>query len=530
MASLNLTKNNPHPLLCVWGLFFVLTFFVGVLHADTDDMPMQLQQEPLNTSLVQADLPQNLANDVMAWPLLPNEAVEDLATLFYPKNKAMQRLFVSHTLALNHQAFGAKDVSPQVVIILIPEIKALANAAPIKPAPKPKTNAKQPWNNPLVMSYSLKDAAAFFVSPELVAAYEKLLAKNAHLKDELEKLNSKLARLQALMMRLLVEAEQLFGMPSSGSMNADGQREHAVNTKNQARSVPSDETNRLAVKATPVTTPVAERTNSNSTERAKQTKNWQQLLWMPILPIALLVALMMAIAVANRRKVAALYEADSVLFNVGDVNSDLKPLRPDAFNEQQALVHQQANDLAALDFSLTKSEYKGELANSAFTYQDESEQILEQAQMYVSFGRTDVAIGLLRAQIKTMPKASLRHWLYLLDIYRHANKQAEFEESAHDLHVHYNVAIPTWQSVESAPVMAQSLEEYPHIMEVLLKIWHAEPASAKTYLDELLTDTRQNERAGFSLSVFEEIVLLDGVLVMREKMALDAEDSIEVTV
>ncbi len=527
MLILNIKHNKPHHFFKRWGLFLVFTLFsqnaIAVNQNDASTLPLALP----NTSLVQAALPEILENDTMAWPLLPNEAVEDLAKLFYPKHQAMQTLFISRTLALNNAAFDEKDVSPQVVIILIPELKSLANAPQAKrkqvnksQALKSETDDKRPWNKPLSMSYTLKDAAEFFVSPALVLAYEQLLERNNFLKAELDKLNTKLAGLQALMSRLLAEAERLFGANQGVDLNTMSQTAHPVA---QQAVIKENVANVQPLKPTHMTA-------SSITKENAQNRDWQALLWMPILPIVLLVSLIIAIAVANRRKIAELHAADAGLFNSGRSSSGFSALGTDAFNEQVDLVHQEANALSDLDFSLTKSEYKGEQAKSAFTYQEESEQILEQAQMYVSFGRMDVAIGLLRAQIKTMPKASLRHWLYLLDIYRDTNKQAEFEESARDLHSHYNVAIPTWQAVESAVSTAQSLEEYPHIMEVLTKIWMAEPDSAKTYLAELLTDTRQNERAGFSMAVFEDIVLLDSVLAMREKMATNpnmAEDLME---
>lgn len=517
--SFQLKKLKPHALLNVWGLFLGLAFYSVAYKAVAYEDGVDLDIPAISTRLIQANLPQDLAKDTLAWPLLPAETVEDLAALFYPNNIPMQALFVSQTLALNNQTFGAKDASPQVVIIIIPALKYLANMAPtkLKSAGQTKASVLKPWNNPLSMSYTLKDAAAYVVNPALVEAYAQLLARNAHLKTELEKLNAKLAGAQMLMTHLLTEAERFSDAAVAKTMRENDQFEPHDQQSQENQSKQNQDKQKLIK-------PLPQSRMANISKapilQSPKVPDWPWLFWTPILPILLMIIL--AIVIVNRRKLAALRASGAGLFKpASTVTPNFSPLSEDAFNAQEDLANQEANGLQALDFSITKSEYQGDEArNAPFAYLEESEQLLEQAQMYVSFGRVDVATDLLRTQIKTMPKASLRHWLYLLDIYRETNQQAAFEDSARDLHMHYNVAIPAWQLSVDAQTKP-SLEDYPHIMDMLAKVWIAEPEAAKAYLEALLTDTRQNERMGFSMSVFEEIVLLASTLTMREKMALN---------
>jgi hypothetical protein len=131
----------------------------------------------------------------------------------------------------------------------------------------------------------------------------------------------------------------------------------------------------------------------------------------------------------------------------------------------------------------------------------------------------------LKAQIQSVPKASLDHWLALLDIYRKTNQKEEFLESAHQLHQVFNVIQPTWDNLPLPMVIANSLLEFPHIIEPLMKLWSEidnnlqKLVETKNFLDTLLTDNRDNERGGFGLEVLLEIKLLRDILDIRDKFS-----------
>ena len=65
-------------------------------------------------------------------------------------------------------------------------------------------------------------------------------------------------------------------------------------------------------------------------------------------------------------------------------------------------------------------------------------------------------------------------------------------------------------------IVSQHLEDFPHIMEKLDAVWPSE--LARVYLESLMTDNRDGERAGFSQSVIDEILLLIGLLDARKEL------------
>lgn len=468
--------------------------------------------------LIQPALPSLLPSDVLAWPLLPNESIASLATLFYPNNTAMQTRFIARSLILNtqelnNQTLTAYAKAQQVTLIIIPTLKSLSTESgqvksPLKRMDLPQ-NVRAPWKNPLQMSYALKDAAQFIVSPKLVAAYGNLVKRNEFLKIELQKLNDKLSGLQALMTMLTTEAMRTLSTPDSQNSAPDLeviQPNIALQSSN----------------ATQVITPKMQAHEPHHTHVANS-------FWLEALAILLLLILIVAFKLygRNRAKHADLAEQD--LF---------KPLVTGQFIAEPAIVPAlnsvQVGALKPLDFSLTQSSYLGNSDKASgnivvdwgeTAQQEESEQILEQARIFVNLGRTDEALQLLKAQIKAMPMTSLHHSLYLLDIFRDQNQKDEFLAYAKQIHEHFNVMMPQWGNAPLAMVVATSLEQFSHIVETLTSLWGKANGylETKAYLKGLLTDNREKERMGFSLQVFEEIVCLSELLEIREKLvnALD---------
>ena len=131
---------------------------------------------------------------------------------------------------------------------------------------------------------------------------------------------------------------------------------------------------------------------------------------------------------------------------------------------------------------------------------------LEEAKLLLSVNRATDAIAHLKATISAQPKASLNHWLYLLEVFRKLNMKDEFEQYADGLHQTFNVMTPVWYESSVAIYVPQSLEEFPHIMEQLYGVWPGELASV--YLRSLISDNRGGDRVGFGKEVVGEILFL----------------------
>lgn len=136
-----------------------------------------------------------------------------------------------------------------------------------------------------------------------------------------------------------------------------------------------------------------------------------------------------------------------------------------------------------------------------------NDQALELAEIMLAMGLGQGAAKTLTAQIKNEPKPALRNWLKLLDIYRQNGQQDEFERSAEELRLHFNVQPEDWQASSEE---LRSIENYPHIAVRLTELW-GKP-SCLDYLANLLGDNRDGARTGFPQAVAEELLLLSAMI------------------
>jgi hypothetical protein len=498
---------------------------------------LSLAQDVTDTSAIaESVLQQDAESNNITWPLLSGESVNSLARSFYPKNKKMQQLFISKTLQLSreiHPHLRSNSVSNQASLIIIPNIKTLAkHSGKIKSAlHKKSSRAKQPQQPNLHMSYGLKDADQFALTPKMQADYEDLVKRNAQLKLELEKLNAKLAHLQQVMVALDVEARRIHSLPAPVPTSVtlpdvpkvlvpETITPNLVVPNKPAASKPiavvaiAKEPN--AVKNVALTKPISTETPATSLS---------SYLKMALVPLALVLATSGAFILYRRRQ-SIVNKLNN--FEMGGLIERLKrkPAKTKSLSEMLAAP---ANHV---DFSLSDSEFSGSISDvnldaiMALGNKEEGELALEQARIYVNINRGREAIMLLKSQIQAAPKESLHHWLYLLEIYRDTNQKEEFWQYANKLHETFNVIAPRWDLSTPLDLVAPtSLEEFPHIIENLTQLWGACEESAskcvelKAYIDTLLTDNRNHERTGFSVEVLKEIMLLSDILEVRTKLA-----------
>jgi hypothetical protein len=137
----------------------------------------------------------------------------------------------------------------------------------------------------------------------------------------------------------------------------------------------------------------------------------------------------------------------------------------------------------------------------------QADQALELADIMLSMGLGHGAAQTLTEQIRNEPKQALRHWIKLLEIYRANGQQAEFERSAEELRLHFNVKPEDWKVQHGAQ---QGIENYPHIATRISTLWPT--AECLAYLENLLADNRGGARSGFPQAVAEEFLLLEGML------------------
>ena len=138
---------------------------------------------------------------------------------------------------------------------------------------------------------------------------------------------------------------------------------------------------------------------------------------------------------------------------------------------------------------------------------DSEHNILDHADVFLSHGRTSLAIQLLQNHLLDFPKKSVTIWLFLLDLLAKENMQGVYEQTALECKEHFNIHIGGFSNDETS--QKQHVEDFPRLHSGLQDVWGT-PA-ALVYLDDLIYNSRLETRAGFEKSVLEELLLLKSI-------------------
>lgn len=446
--------------------------------------------------------------NTLSWTAIAGESLNDVAGAFYPNNKAMQRLFIAKTLQLNPEI--EPKLKPSMVfaaptLLTIPTLKSLSKS---KQAANTSQRAKAA-SQELSTSNGV-EAAASNLPALLTQEYELLLSKNGFLKVELERLHARISVLQAKLgyLKLVLDkALSLSDKPSSttdltGNSNPPEAQDVASTAtakkafknlnENNVSSV-----NTVAKQVKPLTqqSPVSAVLATDKVEES--SSNLLKYALLAALGLVALLALAVYLLKKYRQRAIERFSQsmpimDDTLTNLGGQWQD---------TEQEA---EQQLQISAKRFMNTQM--RDEQARAAST--------LEEAKLLMSINRMQDAIDHLKLIIETQPKISINHWLCLLEIFRKMHLKEDFEHYAQNLHRIFNVMTPVWYETSAAIVVPQDLEEFPHIMEKLDAVWPSD--LAKVYLESLITDNRDGDRAGFSQAVLDEILMLIALLDTRK--------------
>jgi len=110
---------------------------------------------------------------------------------------------------------------------------------------------------------------------------------------------------------------------------------------------------------------------------------------------------------------------------------------------------------------------------------------------------------------KSNPRRAVDPWLRLLEVYRNAGAQDEYETIARGLNRHFNVRPPVWDADEVGDDPA-GIELYPHVVERIVTQWGSR--ACRDYLGNLLIDNRGGSRSGFGIHALSDILLLADIL------------------
>jgi hypothetical protein len=180
--------------------------------------------------------------------------------------------------------------------------------------------------------------------------------------------------------------------------------------------------------------------------------------------------------------------------------------------QEPILVVEPALQASPTTFDETSAQQSPEAETQVDEYTDQL--ILEEAKKLAEKKMAEEAIAHMQWAIRAKPNTSIVIWLYMLDLLKQLNHRETFEQYAAELHQQFNVIAPAWAaSNEEGP----SLESHAHIEKRITTEWPV--LHLKPYLQNLIKDNRDGERAGFSQAEIEEILTLINVLEARNEAA-----------
>ena len=497
--------------------------FGGKVLADTAD-----------SLTLESDLQSAQENNSMIWPMLPGESLIGVARLFYPKNVVMQRLFVRKTLQINtekHPHLSAASRFSEPTLLVVPTLKSLSKNVRVK-----RLAALKPRNSRLQITTDF-ESLLNKVPVKLKQEYEFWVSKNELLKQQLAILKQKIVFLETKLNSLTLVWEKTLSQPAGErvAINADNNPNTSHGTDNAAiannaniaatvATNTANGANNVAAVNGVLNTANAELVANASTNK-KVFKNLNQQ------PAANVTTIMQPAQASNNLLDYLNADLAKIVLTLGALlvlaAFLLKKYRERMFakmsfvaTSMQATLQDTIVDFGGyLKPKLPEHENTPEAkqqAQAAKEVEARLDSTLSEAKLLMSINRHQDAIAHLKLMIESQPKASINHWLYLLEIFRKLNLKDDFEAYAKGLHDIFNVMTPVWYETEISIVVPQSLEEFPHIVEKLCSVWPGELATV--YLRGLINDNRGGDRTGFGKAVLNEILLLVALLDSRKDL------------
>jgi hypothetical protein len=134
--------------------------------------------------------------------------------------------------------------------------------------------------------------------------------------------------------------------------------------------------------------------------------------------------------------------------------------------------------------------------------------ILDQAEVYMAHGHSDLAVHLLQEHLREAPNESPVPWLLLLDLLHRDSDLAGYAAACAECRKHFNIALGDHPAANQAE-FGEGLEAYPHLLDRLAEVWRAPDVDA--FFNDLIYDHRGGTRMGFSPAAYREILLLRAI-------------------
>lgn len=439
------------------------------------------------------------------WEIREGESLDGLAKSIYPRNRKMRHTFITAVRRANPEIAPIADKAPLPPgsLLKIPDLRTLAAETPRatepaaakaeKPQPKAKPSVAQTAKPKESPKTEVKKAPA----PRLqIVASPPPLAANASKPGETAKLDQ-----QQQNQALLAQADDQVALIMSQKNRISGLEGQITALQGQLTAMQKQ------MEALQRNAPAQKGLAVNTPQKQSSHEPLISPFWWGVASTAGMLALVMGLHYLSqrRRRQEPVYGYGLGSFEKepasAPVASQAKPSRPAPAAKP---VKSNELDMSRMDATPLSSMTVGEI-NS----------VVEEAEVYYSLGRPDEAITLLKdyiafnPQLGGHPESKAKPWIKLLEIYHATKARAAFEELATRYHQKFNVVKPSWDTIQDKPT-SDNLEQFPHLISLITSTWNS--PSCKQYLQELISDNREGNRTGFSEEVFDDVLMLVGVL------------------
>lgn len=208
----------------------------------------------------------------------------------------------------------------------------------------------------------------------------------------------------------------------------------------------------------------------------------------------------------RRQQLLQNHQAEAIWVNTGiQDEKQLVTDSDDLFTNLSFGIEDAAEETKTTPTSMTESFEATKTDEQPIILEDDHQfSVLDHADVFLSHGRSTLAIQLLQNHLLEHPKQSVTIWLFLLDLLAKDDLQGLYEQTAQDCQLHYNVKIAAFSKPET--MASESLEDFPRLAQGLESVWNT-PA-AIVYLDDLIYNNRLEPRAGLAKNLIEELILL----------------------
>ncbi len=134
--------------------------------------------------------------------------------------------------------------------------------------------------------------------------------------------------------------------------------------------------------------------------------------------------------------------------------------------------------------------------------------ILDQAEVYMAHGHSDLAIHLLQEHLRASPTESPVPWLLLLELLQRDGDLAGYAAAAAECRKHFNITLADLPAANQSDA-GEGLEAYPHLLDRLAEVWNTPGVDA--FFDDLIHDHRGGTRMGFTPAAYRDILLLRAI-------------------